>query len=175
MNFRAKKYLVGYFQDGELVEAEPVKNEMMERRKQNNFRKERKEAKKVHAAYVTKGKAENYDIEKVLKDLEIGSNSTSSSKKSKKTKSKKKQSANQDVTQAVKCVKQAVNQAAKTESPAPDRPDCSICFCPREQTFMVEPCGHATFCEGCTQRISTETKRCPMCQTTITGTKKIFQ
>ena len=125
----------------------------MERRKQNNFRKERKEAKKVHAAYVTKGKAENYDIEKVLKDLEIGSNSTSSSKKSKKTKStksKKKQSAKQDVTQAVKCVKQAVNQAAKTESPAPDRPDCSICFCPREQTFMVEPCGHATFCEGCT-------------------------
>ena len=145
---------------------------MMERRKQNNFRKERKEAKKVHAAYVTKGKAENYDIEKVLKDLEIGSNSTSSSKKSKKTKSKKKQSANQAVTQTVNQVV-IVNQAAKTESP--DRPDCSLCFCPREQTFMVEPCGHATFCEGCTQRISTETKRCPMCQTSISGTKRIFQ
>ena len=156
---------IGYFHNGELIEAEPVMNQMKERRKENNFRKERKEAKKVFATYVTKGKDENYDIEKVLKDLEIGSHSTSSNKKSKKSKSKKKKN---------QAANQISNQTARIEPS--DHLDCSICFCPREQTFMVEPCGHATFCEGCTKRISNETPfRCPICQTTITRTKRIFQ
>ena len=57
-----------------------------------------------------------------------------------------------------------------------DENECSICFCNREQTFAMIPCGHATFCQDCSLRICNDTKRrCPTCQTPTTGRLRIFQ
>ena len=53
--------------------------------------------------------------------------------------------------------------------------DCSTCFEPRTRTFLLLPCGHATFCEKCaTYFCESEEKRCPTCRATITGKVRVF-
>ena len=53
--------------------------------------------------------------------------------------------------------------------------ECTICFGPRHQTYLLFPCGHATFCKDCALRLSgNEEKRCPDCRTTIQGTCRVF-
>ena len=143
---------------GELVMAEVTKDEMKARRNLRDFLREKKESNRVKA-YVTKGRAEDYDIEKVLKDLE----DVDSSKKSKKKKKKSKKKEPENMRETV------------DESQEVSLSDCTICFCPREQTWMVDPCGHATFCGDCIGRIFEGTKRCPMCQAKITSKKRIYQ
>ena len=129
-------------------------------RKENNVHKERKD-KKVES-YVTKGRAEDYDIEKVLQDLK-----DDPKKPKKKKKSKKKQLYYLEPKPAKETEKKTDSQGSQ------EFPDCTICYCPREKTFMLEPCGHATFCEDCTERI--RKGRCPNCQAPIIGTRRIYQ
>ena len=52
--------------------------------------------------------------------------------------------------------------------------ECSICYHPRTKTFLFYPCGHATFCELCANRILDELKKCPTCQSPIQGTCPVF-
>ena len=54
--------------------------------------------------------------------------------------------------------------------------ECTICFEPRNPTFLFFPCGHATFCEDCALRLyKTEEKRCPDCRSPIQATCRVFQ
>ena len=58
----------------------------------------------------------------------------------------------------------------------PRIPECSTCFEPRTRTFLLLPCGHATFCQACTEHFcNSDNKRCPTCQTNITGKVRVFQ
>ena len=57
----------------------------------------------------------------------------------------------------------------------PTEPECSICFNSRPKSFVFYPCGHATFCETCANRIVIELKKCPTCQNPIIGSCPIFQ
>ena len=161
------------------------------------LRKVKKDTKNVKSTTVTQGKAEDYDIEKVLKSLEIEENPMTKKRKPKsKRKSKKKPNENiiadndSELTESVQAVQaekvsvelveSAVSTSdneAKSSSNVNDVEDneCTICFCVREKTFVIIPCGHATFCEHCSIRICNDTKRCPTCQTPTEGRLRIFQ
>ena len=52
--------------------------------------------------------------------------------------------------------------------------ECSICYNPRTKTFLFFPCGHATFCEICANRIFNDLKKCPTCQNPIQGICPVF-
>ena len=153
------------------------------------LRKVKKDTKNVKSTTVTQGKAEDYDIEKVLKSLEIEENPTKKRKPKSKRKSKKKPNESiiadndSELTESVKAEDASVELVDSTSDEAKSSPnvndvednECSICFCVREKTFVIIPCGHATFCEHCSIRICNDTKRCPTCQTLTTGRLRIFQ
>merc|ERR1712029_593374 len=46
-------------------------------------------------------------------------------------------------------VQQNNSSTNKKPTEVPSEPECSICFEPRIRTFLLLPCGHATFCEKC--------------------------
>ena len=50
-----------------------------------------------------------------------------------------------------------------------DKPVCSIC-CEKQCRALLEPCGHAMFCETCARRF----KECPQCRKRIDRTRKYF-
>ena len=55
-------------------------------------------------------------------------------------------------------------------------PECSTCFEPRIRTFLLFPCGHATFCEQCAAYFcESEAKTCPTCRAIIVGKIRVFQ
>jgi len=58
-------------------------------------------------------------------------------------------------------------------------PECSTCFEPRIRTFLLLPCGHATFCEKCAtyfcETKDKSNKRCPICRIVTTGKVRVFQ
>ena len=153
------------------------------------LRKVKKDTKNVKSTTVTQGKAEDYDIEKVLKSLEIEENPTKKRKPKSKRKSKKKPNEtiiadnDSELTESVKAEDASVELVDSTSDEAKSSPnvndvednECTICFCVREKTFVIIPCGHATFCEHCSLRICNDTKRCPTCQTPTTGRLRIFQ
>ena len=153
------------------------------------LRKVKKDTKNVKSTTVTQGKAEDYDIEKVLKSLEIEENPTKKRKPKSKRKSKKKPNEtiiadnDSELTESVKAEDASVELVDSTSDEAKSSPnvndvednECSICFCVREKTFVIIPCGHATFCEHCSLRICNDTKRCPTCQTPTEGRLRIFQ
>ena len=153
------------------------------------LRKVKKDTKNVKSTTVTQGKAEDYDIEKVLKSLETEENPTKKRKPKSKRKSKKKPNESiiadndSELTESVKAEDASVELVDSTSDEAKSSPnvndvednECSICFCVREKTFVIIPCGHATFCEHCSLRICNDTKRCPTCQTPTTGRLRIFQ
>ena len=61
------------------------------------------------------------------------------------------------------------------KNPNYEEPTCSICFEPRTQTYLLTPCGHATFCESCaTHFCNSKDKKCPICRTMVTGKIKVF-
>ena len=136
-----------------------------------------------------KKKAEDYDIEKVLKSLEIEENPTKKRKPKSKRKSKKKPNEtiiadnDSELTESVKAEDASVELVDSTSDEAKSSPnvndvednECTICFCVREKTFVIIPCGHATFCEHCSIRICNDTKRCPTCQTPTKERLRIFQ
>ena len=60
-------------------------------------------------------------------------------------------------------------------NPNYEEPTFSICFEPRTQTYLLTPCGHATFCESCaTHFCNSKDKKCPICRTMVTGKIKVF-
>ena len=153
------------------------------------LRKVKKDTKNVKSTTVTQGKAEDYDIEKVLKSLEIEENPTKKRKPKSKRKSKKKPNEtiiadnDSELTESVKAEDASVELVDSTSDEAKSSPnvndvednECTICFCVREKTFVIIPCGHATFCEHCSLRICNDTKRCPTCQTPSKKRLRIFQ
>ena len=61
------------------------------------------------------------------------------------------------------------------KNPNYEEPTCSICFEPSTQTYLLTPCGHATFCESCaTHFCNSKDKKCPICRTKVTGKIKVF-
>ena len=128
------------------------KSRLMDLKQRKNAKKVRKESKNVVNVTVTED--HEYNIEDVLQNLEL---SEASSKKSKRKKKKKgdKKSAQEDKEQ----------NSAQDQDPDPDPvckeeepimiknafsgPECSTCFEPRIRTYLLLPCGHATFCEKC--------------------------
>ena len=55
-------------------------------------------------------------------------------------------------------------------------PECSTCFEPRIRTFLLFPCGHATFCEQCAAYFSeSDARTCPTCRAVIVGKIRVFQ
>ena len=205
--------------------------------------------KNVKNVFVTKGNAEDYDIEKVVQELEASTTEKSKRKRKKKSKKKKNRIINPDNTNVEKGIKGApeaseaavvtdaieaitaretigASEASRTvkkdgtfntveviepevaeatlvlvsektkddhaqinEEPKsilnPDQqlepksqeiPECSTCFEPRTQTFLLVPCGHATFCQNCAiQFCTTEPKKCPTCRGQVTGKIRVFQ
>ena len=64
----------------------------------------------------------------------------------------------------------------RIEQTEPRIPECSTCFEPRTRTFILLPCGHATFCQACAEHFcNSADKRCPICRTKITGKNRVFQ
>ena len=55
-------------------------------------------------------------------------------------------------------------------------PECTTCLEPRTRTYILLPCGHATFCQECAEHLcNSDDKRCPICRTRITGKNRVFQ
>ena len=163
---------------------------------------------------MTQGNDEEYDIEDVLKKLEISEVPNEKPKgKQKKKKGKKKNSAETDVNienpdqdqpRSDQPVEASVdedqnvnafedpeqeqlldeieennsNTNDKPSDEVPSEPECTTCFEPRIRTFLLLPCGHATFCEKCAaffcENEDKNSRRCPTCRTMITGKIRAF-
>ena len=136
-----------------------TKLRLMNLKHRRNAKMARKETKNV--ANVTVTEDQGYNIEDVLQNLEV-SESSSTSKKSKRTKKRKAKKAKKKSEQEDK--KQNSTQDQDDPDPTLDNKeplgnknvleplhglDCSTCFEPRTRTFLLLPCGHATFCEKC--------------------------
>ena len=71
------------------------------------------------------------------------------------------------------------NETIENTSDNPEAPTCTICMGPREKSFLLLPCGHATFCDACSTQImsslSAMERRCPTCRNPITGKVRVFQ
>ena len=52
--------------------------------------------------------------------------------------------------------------------------DCVICFEPRFEMFVLNPCGHAKTCEACCDKIVSGSKTCPICRSRVTQFMKVF-
>ena len=180
-------------------------------------KKSRKMSKNVKFFTVTQGDDEEYDIEDVLKKLEISKvpemPNEKSKGKQKKKKGKKKNSAETDVNienpdqdqpRSDQPVEASVdedqnvnafedpeqeqlldeieennsNTNDKPSDEVPSEPECTTCFEPRIRTFLLLPCGHATFCEKCAaffcENEDKNSRRCPTCRTMITGKIRAF-
>ena len=164
---------------------DPCKLRLMNLKHRRNAKMARKETKNV--ANVTVTEDQGYNIEDVLQNLEI---SEASSKKSKRKKKKKKKSDPKINDQQDKEQTDAQDQQDPNPDPADEYeepilnknglelssgPECSTCFEPRIRSFLLWPCGHATFCEKCaTYFCDSEDKRCPTCRATITGKVRVF-
>ena len=78
-------------------------------------------------------------------------------------------------------VEDVVKEPSKVTLETNDKvdPECSTCFEPRIRTFLLLPCGHATFCEKCAtyfcQTKDKSNKRCPICRIVTTGKVRVFQ
>ena len=56
--------------------------------------------------------------------------------------------------------------------------DCIICYNPRDQIFVLDPCGHAKTCETCCLKIlnmpNLTIPSCPVCRKRVISYKKVF-
>ena len=84
----------------------------------------------------------------------------------------------EDQDQLLEEVQQNNSSANKKPTEVPSVPDCSICFEPRIRTFLLLPCGHATFCEKCATFLceieDKNSRKCPTCRKMITGKVRVF-
>ena len=148
----------------------------------------RKDTKNVKTAVVNQGEIEDYDIERVLQDLEVGEVPKKSKNSKKKEKKRQKKRLQIDDKPGEKSDQPSTNEVVGVDTN--DKPleiqeptqrqinsaegDCSICFCPKTRTFAFIPCFHATFCQDCSERIFNDTKRCPTCQVPVASRTRIF-
>ena len=72
----------------------------------------------------------------------------------------------------------AVVDSAHTRSIVEDdgeNDECTICFEHRNPTYLFSPCGHATFCKDCAERLyASAEKKCPDCRSTIKDIIRVF-
>ena len=133
---------------------------------------------------VTQGNDQEYDIDRVLQSLGIDEDPSKKKpkkkpqKKSKKKKTKKPQDQEASTIEKPSSDAETVNDSFPLGAEAiveTVKDECTICFEPRNPTYLFFPCGHATFCKDCALRLSeNEEKRCPDCRATIQGTCRVF-
>ena len=161
----------------------------------------RKKEEKEKNITVTQGDLEEYNIDAVLKEL--GEDKPKDEKRKQRKKKSKREKQNREKSEIVTEALEELNiGSASTVNPILDEqeklnilvqkteseqiehkitdddttePECSICFNPRTKSFLFYPCGHATFCEACANRIKIELKKCPTCQNPIFGLCPVFQ
>lgn len=53
---------------------------------------------------------------------------------------------------------------------------CIICWAPRNEHYVLLPCGHVSLCKSCTIKISGQgaNSNCPSCRSPILDYKKLF-
>eukprot|EP00929_Paragymnodinium_shiwhaense_P057464 TRINITY_DN28767_c0_g1_i1.p1 TRINITY_DN28767_c0_g1~~TRINITY_DN28767_c0_g1_i1.p1 ORF type:complete len:395 (+),score=46.34 TRINITY_DN28767_c0_g1_i1:131-1315(+) len=68
---------------------------------------------------------------------------------------------------------QGVQALPEPDEACSSRPQCIICLS-ADVNAMVEPCGHAQFCESCLQLHRSQRSNCPVCRERVTGHKKIY-
>lgn len=64
----------------------------------------------------------------------------------------------------------AVNEQADSSAPL-----CSVCLAPRDRTFLLRPCNHASFCADCSAFLQARGDSCPNCRSVIEDRFEIFQ
>ena len=132
------------------------------------------------------------EIEKLLQSLGLDDEvekQTTKGKKSKKKAKKTKKSQRPEIQEtSVDEERQpeydlhgdtaAIADPSPTQKNPEDKDDfdeCTICFEERNPTYMFYPCGHATFCKKCAERLfESEEKKCPDCRTLIKDTIRVF-
>lgn len=69
--------------------------------------------------------------------------------------------------------KQTISEEKKSEETKNEEKNEKICIIceEKESTMALIPCGHASFCEGC----STSLKECPLCRKPVSSILRIFQ
>ena len=152
----------------------------------------RKETKNVKTVTVTQGDDEEYDIEDVLKKLEVSEVPTENPDQGDQDQPTSDQpvEARFDEGQNVNVIEDPEqgqlfdeidqNNSSINDKPTevPSEPECTTCFEPRIRTFLLLPCGHATFCEKCAAyfcEIEDKNRRkCPTCRTMVTGKIRAF-
>ena len=78
-----------------------------------------------------------------------------------------------DSTVEEEIVEEVVDETVESDK---EEDECTICFEPRNPSYLFFPCGHATFCKDCALRLyQTAEKRCPDCRSPIQGTCRVFQ
>ena len=162
---------------------------------QHSKRKKAKGNKNVKNSMVTQGSAEEYNIDSVLQSLGIKDETKKVTSKNKPKKKTKKLQIPQEpqipqIPEAPQELQDPQGGACRgaeavvdlpvevvEEIVEPDKEDeCTICFEPRNPSYLFFPCGHATFCKDCALHLSETTeKRCPDCRSRILGTCRVFQ
>ena len=125
-------------------------------------------------------KEEETEIQNILQQLGIDDEKEKAKKTKKKAKKPKKTQSQEVLNTEPPSVGGA---AALVEYVAPVQEDveeeegdeCTICFGLLQQTYMLYPCGHATFCKDCAYRLfKSPDNRCPDCRTLIKDTVRVF-
>ena len=62
----------------------------------------------------------------------------------------------------------------KPEEIISNKAPCITCLEPRNGFFVLNPCGHASLCELCTQLLIRQDSKCPICRKTIRNYTKMF-
>ena len=149
---------------------------MKQRRAAKIIGKENKHVK----TFTTKanGNDEEYDIDSVLQSLGIDDKKDQPKKRKPKKKIKKPQNEKVSKTEELEKLESCGAEALPVELPPfkETAEECTICFEPRDQTYIFYPCGHATFCKDCALHLFEKSdKRCPDCRATIKITFRVFQ
>ena len=71
--------------------------------------------------------------------------------------------------------KTEIANAATPEETISNKDPCIICFGPRNGFFILLPCAHASLCEICCKKLTTDHfGKCPECRKPVKEYKKIF-
>jgi hypothetical protein len=67
----------------------------------------------------------------------------------------------------------AAAAVAAAEEAAAEENKCNICW-DNEKTHAFYPCGHQCACESCAHAIMDDTAVCPMCQSNVEGSMRVY-
>ena len=170
----------------------PESEKLTKMRQRKSVKTARKETKNVKTVTVTQGDVDDYNIDRMLQNLEVSGNKTKPKRKRKKKKKNDCEKPEEEEIENIGDPDQSINASehegvigepiVNIKNPddqpveVPTGPwECSTCFEPRIRTFLLVPCGHATFCEKCaTYLCDSEDKRCPTCRAIISGKIRVF-